>query len=50
MIFVIGISTVWMLAGSSDGAMWGVLGVIVGTACALLGLYAGHQSTNCASV
>lgn len=39
-----------ILATSSDGAIWGVLGLAVGTAGALLGIYAGDQSSNPASV
>jgi hypothetical protein len=41
---VVGISTLLIiLASSSDGAVWGMLGVVVGTGCALLGLYAGQN-------
>ncbi len=46
MIVILGISTfLIILASSGDGAVWGMLGVIVGTACALLGLYIGHTES-----
>ncbi len=44
MMVVVGISTLLIiLASSSDGAVWGMLGVVAGTGCALLGLYAGQN-------
>lgn len=43
MMFVVGISILLIiLASGSDGTVWGMLGLIVGTACGLLGIYVGH--------